>query len=50
MSYNADVRKVYSDQLEDLKSQGIFKEERAICSPQDSSKSNLLSAGFRDRS
>ncbi len=36
MSYNAEVRKVYSDQLEDLKSQGIFKEERAICSPQDS--------------
>ncbi len=36
MSYNAEVRKVYSDQLEDLKSQGIFKEERAICAPQDS--------------
>ncbi len=36
MSYNTEVRKVYSDQLEDLKSQGIFKEERAICSPQDS--------------
>ena len=36
MAYNTDVRKVYSDQLEDLKSQGIFKEERAICAPQDS--------------
>ena len=36
MSYNSEVRKLYTDQLEDLKSQGIFKEERAICAPQDS--------------
>ena len=36
MAYNTEVRKVYSDQLEDFKSQGIFKEERAICAPQDS--------------
>ena len=36
MAYNTEVRKLYSDQLEDLKSQGIFKEERAICAPQDS--------------
>src|SRR4030065_1740300 len=36
MAYSTDVRKVYFDQLEDLRSQGIFKEERAICAPQDS--------------
>ena len=36
MAYNEDLRKIYQAQLDDLKGQGIFKEERAICSPQDS--------------
>jgi glycine C-acetyltransferase len=36
MSFNDNVRKVFIDQLGELKSGGIFKEERAICSSQDS--------------
>ena len=36
MAYNSETRAIYNSQLEDLKTQGIFKEERAICSPQDS--------------
>lgn len=36
MAFNIDSRKIYSDQLEELRNAGIFKEERAICAPQDS--------------
>src|SRR3972149_662258 len=36
MAFNSEVRKIYSDQIEEIKSLGIFKEERAICTPQDS--------------
>jgi glycine C-acetyltransferase len=36
MAYSVEVRKLYTDQLEELRAQGIFKEERAICAPQDS--------------
>ena len=36
MAFSDEIRAMYINQLEDLKSQGIFKEERAICAPQDS--------------
>lgn len=36
MSYPQTIREVYTTQLTDLKNQGIFKEERAIYSPQNS--------------
>src|SRR5574338_822899 len=36
MAFSVISRKIYSDQLEELRSAGIFKEERAICAPQDS--------------
>ena len=36
MAFNSEVRKIYSDQIEEIKSLGIFKEERAICTSQDS--------------
>ena len=36
MSYNSDVRQVFISQIDEIKSGGIFKEERAICAPQDS--------------
>jgi glycine C-acetyltransferase len=36
MSFPAEIRSIYSKQLDEIKEQGIFKEERAICSPQDS--------------
>jgi glycine C-acetyltransferase len=36
MSYPQIIRDIYSTQLTDLKNQGIFKEERAIYSPQNS--------------
>ena len=36
MAYSAEVRKVYYEQLAELKTAGLFKEERAICAPQDS--------------
>jgi len=36
MSYPQTIREIYSSQLNELKNIGIFKEERAICSPQSS--------------
>jgi glycine C-acetyltransferase len=36
MAYAQATREIYNSQLNDLKANGIFKEERAICSPQDS--------------
>jgi glycine C-acetyltransferase len=36
MSFTTEVRNIYVEQLEDLKKQGIFKEERVICAPQSS--------------
>lgn len=36
MAFSDEIRTMYVNQLEDLKNQGIFKEERAICAPQDS--------------
>lgn len=36
MSFPTEIRSIYSKQIDELKEQGIFKEERAICSPQDS--------------
>jgi glycine C-acetyltransferase len=36
MSYTAELRQIYTGELENLRLAGIFKEERAICSPQSS--------------
>lgn len=35
MSYPQDIRNIYGSQLDELRKQGIFKEERAIFSPQN---------------
>ena len=36
MAFNNDIRDIYQKELADIRSAGIFKEERIICSPQDS--------------
>lgn len=36
MAFSTDTRNIFTSQLEDIRTQGIFKEERAICSSQDS--------------
>lgn len=36
MSYTNELRQIYTGELENLRLAGIFKEERAICSPQSS--------------
>ena len=36
MAYNTETRSLYTTQLEDMKTAGLFKEERAICSTQSS--------------
>jgi len=36
MAFSTDTRNIFTTQLEDIRVQGIFKEERAICSSQDS--------------
>ncbi|MDD8013653.1 MAG: glycine C-acetyltransferase [Acidobacteriota bacterium] len=36
MAFNDDIRGIYKKELDAIRSAGIFKEERIICSPQDS--------------
>jgi len=36
MAFNDSIRSIYQKELGDIRSAGIFKEERIICSPQDS--------------
>lgn len=36
MAFSDEIRSVYQAQLQELKDSGLFKEERAICAPQDS--------------
>lgn len=36
MAFNNDIRNVYQKELADIRTAGIFKEERVICSAQDS--------------
>ena len=36
MAFNDDIRSIYQKELADIRSAGIFKEERIICAPQDS--------------
>jgi len=36
MAYPQTIRDIYNSQLNEIRNIGIFKEERAICSPQDS--------------
>ena len=36
MSFNTDTRNIFTKELDNIREAGIFKEERAICSPQDS--------------
>ena len=35
MSFNIDTRNIFTKELDNIREAGIFKEERAICSPQD---------------
>lgn len=35
MAFSDEIRKMYQDQLQELRDTGLFKEERAICAPQD---------------
>lgn len=36
MAFPDELRKIYQDLLQELRDTGLFKEERAICAPQDS--------------
>jgi glycine C-acetyltransferase len=36
MSYNENVKNIFTTELNNIRESGIFKEERAICTPQDS--------------
>ena len=36
MAFTDDTRAIYQKELGDIRSAGIFKEERIICAPQDS--------------
>ncbi|MGB9697166.1 MAG: glycine C-acetyltransferase [Ignavibacteria bacterium] len=36
MAFSDEIRSIYQAQLQELKESGLFKEERAICAPQDS--------------
>ena len=36
MAFNDSIRGIYRKELDDIRSAGIFKEERIICAPQDS--------------
>ena len=36
MAFNDTIRSIYQQELDDIRSSGIFKEERIICAPQDS--------------
>ncbi|MCE1164896.1 MAG: glycine C-acetyltransferase [Bacteroidetes bacterium] len=36
MAYSNEIRNMFANQLADIRTQGLFKEERAICAPQSS--------------
>jgi len=35
MAFNDDIRTIYKSELDGIRTAGIFKEERIICSPQN---------------
>ncbi|MCX6558679.1 MAG: glycine C-acetyltransferase [Candidatus Aminicenantes bacterium] len=49
MAFNNDIRAIYKTELESIRSAGIFKEERIICSPQDSEIEVQFPAGSKQQ-
>jgi glycine C-acetyltransferase len=49
MAFNDDIRGIYQKELGDIRSAGIFKEERIICAPQDSEIEVQFPAGAKQK-
>jgi len=49
MAFNDSIRGIYQKELGDIRSAGIFKEERIICSPQDSEIEVQFPAGAAEK-
>ncbi len=49
MAFNDSIRGIYQKELGDIRSAGIFKEERIICSPQDSEIDVQFPAGADEK-
>ncbi len=49
MAFNDNIRSIYQKELGDIRSAGIFKEERIICSPQDSEIDVQFPAGAAEK-
>ncbi len=49
MAFNDDIRSIYQKELGDIRTAGIFKEERIICSPQDSEIEVEFPAGAQQK-
>ena len=49
MAFNDTIRGIYKKELGDIRSAGIFKEERIICSPQDSEIEVQFPAGADEK-
>jgi glycine C-acetyltransferase len=49
MAFNDSIRGIYQKELGDIRSAGIFKEERIICSPQDSEIEVQFPAGADEK-
>ncbi len=49
MAFNDSIRAIYQKELGDIRSAGIFKEERIICAPQDSEIDVQFPAGAETR-
>jgi glycine C-acetyltransferase len=49
MAFNDSIRGIYQKELGDIRSAGIFKEERIICSPQDSEIDVQFPAGAAEK-
>ena len=49
MAFNDNIRGIYQKELGDIRSAGIFKEERIICSPQDSEIDVQFPAGAAEK-
>jgi glycine C-acetyltransferase len=49
MAFNDSIRGIYQKELGDIRSAGIFKEERIICSPQDSDIDVQFPAGAEQK-
>jgi glycine C-acetyltransferase len=49
MAFNDDIRNIFKSELDGIRSAGIFKEERIICSPQDSEIEVQFPAGAEQK-